>query len=167
MAPDAMERVSKYIKSFSYIVEQAGDAPRTLEQWIQKMKLAMAAPSAPHLGETGNEYMMPWHIRSWLLCLMKQAGVKRLLVKDERVNLNAFCDSFPDTKGHLHRLRAHFYNSHGERGLTTSKFLELCNCSCFPELLSMWACFAIDQGLREQDFHEFDAKAWRAEAEKY
>ena len=171
---DCQLRLQRYIRVCDHIDQSVGKAPRTLSDYNEKMKLACSPIAsdpadadsrplkAPHLS---GEYMLPWHVRCWLLCRMHQSDVKKLRVDDE-IALNAFVRMNPDMSGHMVRLRAHC-SSVQQQSASVPDFLEGIGSTGRPELISMWLCFTSDPGLRDSDFESFDAEAWRSAAAEY
>ena len=116
----------------------------------------------PHV--TG-EYLLPWHVRSWMLALMHKEGIPRLTV-DKAATLNAFINMNPDMSGHLTRLRSRLALVLKKES-TVSTFLKAVGSCDRPELLSMWLCFTTAVGMRDSDFEEFASRLWRQRASDF
>jgi hypothetical protein len=169
-SPDAVGNVAKFIQASDWIVEACGDAPTTVSEYIQKMQEAVKAPKAPHLSPATTVYMLGWHIRTHMLCMMHEKNI-RTLKADSQSSVNAFTHMNPDACEWLIKLRSHFQFVEGhvnDHQLTLSKFISLLGARQKPHLVSMWLCFAGDRGFRQSDFDEtFKVAEWRAAADKY
>jgi hypothetical protein len=169
-SPDAVENVAKFIQASDWIVDSCGDAPTTVSEYIQKMKEGLKAPKAPHISPATTIYMLGWHIRTHMLCMMKEKNIKALKA-DSQASVNAFIHMNPDACEWLIKLRSHFQFPEGLRNdqqLSLSKFISLLGARQQPQLVSMWLCFAGDRGFRQSDFDEsFKVSEWRDAADEY
>ena len=159
---DCISRVSKYIRCVDFISTAIGESPTTVSEWAAKVEEARKCPQAPHI--TGvTPYMRLWSIRALLLSRMCKDGIDSLKV-DSSATIRQICEMNPDMSKGLARVRYHFYHSGGAGG-SASDFVR--QYGGRPELISMWMCFAIDAGLHDEDFVNFDKKAWWAAAQAY
>ena len=156
---DWQSKCKKYVVAAERLVEGIGAAPRTVTEYAEKAQVAEAVPKCPHWGRG---YMRKWTVRSVLLSLMTSANVPRLKV-DDRCTAGQIVGMNPDQTSGLTRLRTHLLVTKGYTGLTGKQFLAKCGAGR-PELFSMWLCFAIDRGLRTDDFENFDEGKWQAMA---
>jgi hypothetical protein len=169
-SPDAVENVTKFIQAADWIVNSCGDAPKTISEYIEKMQEGLKAPKAPHISPMTTVYMLGWHIRTHMLCMMFEKNIKTLKT-DSQATVNSFIHMNPDACEWLIKLRSRFQYVQGLRNdqqLSLPKFIALCGARQQPHLLSMWLCFAGDRGFEQSDFNEtFKVAEWRAAADTY
>ena len=141
------------------MVKAVGAAPRTRSEWGTKMKavkVALGRLAPPRL--TGN-YLRSWSTRGYMLDIMLMSRVLRLRA-DPEFTMQGFLHMNPDQHGALARIDMRFLK-HGDDVDSVQEFVRYFSVKPVRlEFLSMYCCFAEDKGFRDEDFDDFDLKAW-------
>jgi hypothetical protein len=154
---DAESKVQKFIRTADAFASIFEVAPKTVQDWKKMSDVALAnAPACPHVG-SGKKYMRRWHVRMYLLCRMHERGIDKL--KLGGCSLNSVVNLNPDETDCMIRLRSHLRQLAGSTPLTAAAFVKGLGAKRV-ELASMWSCFAMDVGFREEDFETFDESEW-------
>ena len=160
--PGHDKKIAKYIQGCDALVQAIGPvAPRTLSQYcammqrgtdaVRKLKFVVPRINGP--------YMLPWTTRGVTLDLMFASDVPRLEV-DGLTTLADFIGSNPDQKDQLAAFRYALTNM-GKGPESVKEFLQAIGVThASPELTSMYACFALDNGVKDEDLDDFDASKW-------
>ena len=156
------QKISKFIQGSDALVQAIGPlAPKTLSQYCTLIHGGINAVNdlkfdVPRIN---GPYMVPWTARGILKDLMFAADVSELVV-DKDITMDQFVSANPDQKDQLKLFQTALRNS-GQAPKSVKEFIAAIGATnAGPELLSMYACFVVDDGVTDKDLEILDETEW-------
>ena len=156
------KKISKYIQGCDALVQAIGpEAPKCLSEYCASMHAGIDAINdlkftVPRIN---GPYMVPWTARGIVIDLLVASDVSDLIV-DKDITLSRFISANPDQKSQLQQFRSALANV-GKAPKHVKEFLgAIAGKHIRPELLSMHACFAVDDGVQDTDLDNMDYNTW-------